>query len=96
MNASIMHRSDRIGSKARFLLPIHWMLVATLLVLVPMSAPKAADHGRPQASHGRQAPAHGDRRDDRDHDRGGYGSYGAPPLVYAPDQPSGVNLFLSL
>jgi hypothetical protein len=97
MKASTMYRTDRARSKARHLLVLNCVLAAVLLL--PMSKPRAEDHDGTQARHvQRQTPAHAAvRRDDRGGDRRGHDDGdGAPPVVYAPEPPPGVSLFLSL
>ncbi|NPT41684.1 hypothetical protein GNZ12_10195 [Paraburkholderia sp. 1N] len=101
MKTSITRTPDKGAMRARLLGALGLTLaIACLVTTAPLQA-EEAHHGN-QQQHGQShaAPRQTYRHDD--HHRGGhaYGNqdyaYGAPPVVYAPQEAPGISLFLPL
>jgi hypothetical protein len=100
MKTSMTRAPDKGALRARLLSASGLALaIACLVTTAPLQA-EEAHHGAQQHGQAHAAPRQAYRHDD--HRRGGhaYGDqdyvYGAPPVVYAPQEAPGINLFLPL
>ncbi|SIO67613.1 hypothetical protein SAMN05444172_4591 [Burkholderia sp. GAS332] len=103
MKTSITRTPDKGAMRARFLSALGLALsIACLVTTAPLQA-EETHHGGQQHGQNHAAPRQAYRHDD--HQRNGraygdpnygYGGYGAPPLVYAPQEAPGISLFLPL
>ncbi|MFM0504588.1 hypothetical protein [Paraburkholderia caffeinilytica] len=103
MKTSITRTPDKGAMRARLLsAPVLTLAIACLVTTAPL---QAAEPHRGGQQHGENhaAPRQAYRHDDH-HRNGhtygnqdyGYGGYGAPPVVYAPQEAPGISLFLPL
>jgi hypothetical protein len=102
MKTSLKHAPDKGAMRSGRLSAVGLTLaLASLFTATPLRA-EDVHHGGQQHSQGqghaapRQAYRHDDhRRDGHSYDDRGY-AYGAPPIVYAPQEAPGISLFLPL
>jgi hypothetical protein len=100
MKASITRTPDKGAMRARLLSALGLTLaIACLVTTAPLQA-EETHHGGQQHDQGHAAPRQAYRHDDHHRDGHAYGdhdyAYGAPPVVYAPQEAPGISLFLSL
>ncbi len=100
MNISITRARDNGALSARMFGACALALaIACLVTTAPLHA-EESHRGDQRRGQGHAAPHASYRHDDHRRDGYGYGNrdygYGAPPVVYAPQEAPGINLFLPL
>ncbi|MFM0209527.1 hypothetical protein PQQ96_19175 [Paraburkholderia sediminicola] len=100
MKTSLTRTPDKGATKARLLSALGLTLaIACLVTTAPLQA-EETHHGGQQHGQGHAPPRQAYRHDDHRHNGHGYGDqdygYGAPPVVYAPQEAPGISLFLPL
>jgi hypothetical protein len=101
MKTSITRAPDKGAMRARLLSALGLTLaIACLVTTTPLQA-KETHHDDQQHAQGHTAPPRqAYHHDDHHRDSHAYGNqdyaYGAPPIVYAPQESPGISLFLPL